>query len=61
MPDVPTIPVPDHVLIVIMENHGYDEIIGNPDAPFINQLAACYGVTETNVSYIYRRKSWKHL
>jgi phosphatidylinositol-3-phosphatase len=39
-------PVPpfDHIFIVIMENHGYDEIIGNPDAPFINQLAGRYGV-----------------
>jgi acid phosphatase len=27
-----------------MENHGYAEIIGSPDAPYINQLAASYGV-----------------
>jgi acid phosphatase len=33
-----------HIFIVIMENHGYDEIIGSPDAPYINQLADRYGV-----------------
>lgn len=25
------------------------------------ELAARYGVTQTNVSYIKRRKSWRHL
>lgn len=34
-----------HVFYVMMENHGVDEIIGNTaDAPFINSLAARYGV-----------------
>jgi len=30
---------PSHVVVVIEENHSYDQIIGNPDAPFINKLA----------------------
>ena len=34
-----TLPRPDHVVILIMENHGYEDIIGNPDAPYINSLA----------------------
>ncbi|MDB5274626.1 MAG: acid phosphatase [Chitinophagaceae bacterium] len=34
-----TIPRPDHVVIVMMENHSYNEIIGNSSAPFINSLA----------------------
>ncbi|CAN5493645.1 hypothetical protein BH11BAC1_BH11BAC1_14580 [soil metagenome] len=34
-----SIPVPDHVVILIMENHGYEDIIGNSSAPFINSLA----------------------
>ncbi|GKS56739.1 acid phosphatase [Nitrospira sp.] len=34
------LPRPDHVLIVILENHGFDSIIGSPDAPYINELAA---------------------
>lgn len=33
------LPRPAHVVIVIEENHGYSEIIGNPDAPWINALA----------------------
>jgi len=28
------------VVVVIEENHGYEQIIGNPDAAFINELAA---------------------
>jgi hypothetical protein len=32
-------PRPDHVVIVVEENHGYAQIIGNPDAPWINALA----------------------
>ncbi len=34
-----SIPRPDHVLIVVMENHSYNEIIGNSAAPFINSLS----------------------
>jgi phospholipase C len=33
------LPRPDHIIIVIEENHGYDELIGSANAPFINQLA----------------------
>lgn len=29
----------DHVYLVMMENHGFSQIIGNPNAPFTNQLA----------------------
>jgi hypothetical protein len=32
---------PDHIFYIMMENHAYDQIIGNTqDAPFINSLAA---------------------
>jgi hypothetical protein len=33
-----TVPRPDHVVICILENHSYNQIIGSPDAPFINSL-----------------------
>lgn len=33
------LPKPDHIVIVIEENHGYDEIMDAPQAPFINSLA----------------------
>jgi hypothetical protein len=31
------IPRLDHVLVIMMENHGYSQIINNPNAPFTNQ------------------------
>ncbi len=34
------IPHPDHIVIVIMENHGYNQIIGTSSAPYINSLVA---------------------
>lgn len=33
------LPRPDHIIVVIEENHGYDEVINSPNAPFITQLA----------------------
>jgi acid phosphatase len=46
------LPRPDHIVIVIEENKSYSQIIGNPDAPYINELAKrgalftqSYGVT----------------
>jgi phosphatidylinositol-3-phosphatase len=29
----------DHVFLIMMENHAYAQIIDNPNAPFINQMA----------------------
>ena len=34
------IPQYDHVVVVIFENHSYEQIIGNPQAPNFNALAA---------------------
>jgi len=35
---VPTgIPSLDHVFVIMMENHGYRQILNNPNAPFINK------------------------
>jgi hypothetical protein len=33
------IPHLDHVFVIMMENHGYGQIINNPNAPFINKYA----------------------
>ncbi|MDQ2807275.1 MAG: S-layer homology domain-containing protein [Chloroflexota bacterium] len=41
------IPRPDHVVIVMEENHAYSEIIGSPQAPYINTLATA-GAVFTN-------------
>jgi hypothetical protein len=32
------IPRPDHTVVVIMENHAYSDVIGNPNAPYIASL-----------------------
>ena len=38
--DVPKgIPQLDHVFLIVMENHGYKEILNNPNARFINSYA----------------------
>lgn len=31
-------PRPQHVVVVIMENQNLDQVVGNPDAPYLNQL-----------------------
>ena len=33
-----TLPLPDHVIIVMLENKGYTQIIGSSNAPYINSL-----------------------
>lgn len=33
------IPHLDHVFVIMMENHGYNQVIGNPQDPFINKYA----------------------
>jgi hypothetical protein len=36
--DVPKgVPHLDHVFVIMMENHAYGQIVGNPSAPFINK------------------------
>jgi hypothetical protein len=35
----PSLPMPDHVVVVIFENHAYQQIIGSSAAPRINELA----------------------
>lgn len=31
------IPRLDHVLVIMMENHGYSQMLGNSNAPYINE------------------------
>jgi hypothetical protein len=47
-PPVAHVPHFDHVFVVMMENEDYDEIIGNPAAPYINSLLA-KGTNLTNM------------
>ena len=43
------VPTPAHVIVVIEENHGYSQIIGSSQAPYINTLAS-QGALFTNSS-----------
>lgn len=36
----PSLPRWDHIVVVVEENKDYEQIIGNKDAPYLNQLAA---------------------
>jgi len=49
--NVVTVPTPnvgtlDHVFLVYMENHGTNDIIGSPNAPYINSLVNAYGYAQ---------------
>ncbi|NUK04359.1 alkaline phosphatase family protein [Streptomyces lunaelactis] len=35
----PAVPRPDHIVVVVEENRSYSSIIGNSEAPYINELA----------------------
>ncbi len=37
-------PSSQHVFIVVEENHSYSSVIGNPSMPYLNSLAAKYGL-----------------
>ena len=40
-PDGPDgIPRLDHVFLIMMENHGYSQVVGNPNEPYLNGLIA---------------------
>ncbi|WP_424217433.1 alkaline phosphatase family protein (plasmid) [Streptomyces sp. BI20] len=51
-PAASALPAPDHVLVVVFENHAYNQVIGSSSAPYLNSLKAgganltnSYGVT----------------
>ncbi|HZU43461.1 MAG TPA: alkaline phosphatase family protein, partial [Terriglobales bacterium] len=37
-------PASNHVVLLVEENHGYSDVIGNPAMPYLNGLAAKYGL-----------------
>lgn len=41
-----TVYVPSRIFVVVLENHEYGQIIGNPDAPYLNQLASQFAVAD---------------
>jgi hypothetical protein len=53
-----SVPAPDQgrkVLLIVEENHAYDQIIGDPHAPYLNELARTYGTaTQVDAGYPVR-------
>ena len=45
-PPVSTVGALDHVFMVYMENKGYDDIVGSPNAPFLNSLINNFGFAD---------------
>ncbi|MFJ9458033.1 alkaline phosphatase family protein [Kitasatospora sp. NPDC101447] len=41
------LPAPDHVVVVVLENHAYSQVIGSPDAPYINDTLVAGGAQLT--------------
>src|SRR5574337_1852450 len=48
---------PDHIVICILENHGYNQIIGNANAPYINSLASAANSALMTQSYAIEHPS----
>ncbi len=36
----PAVPAADHVFLVVLENHGFAQVIGSPAMPYLNSLAS---------------------
>ncbi|MGA5824033.1 alkaline phosphatase family protein [Kitasatospora sp. NPDC094028] len=41
------LPTPDHIIVVVMENHSYSQIIGSSSAPYINNTLKAGGANLT--------------
>ncbi|MEV7598446.1 alkaline phosphatase family protein [Kitasatospora sp. NPDC089797] len=41
------LPTPDHVVVVVLENHAYSQVIGSSSAPYLNKTLAVGGATLT--------------
>ena len=38
------LPTPDHVIVVVLENHSFSEVIGSPSMPYLNSLASAHSL-----------------
>lgn len=39
-----TLPTPDHVFVVVLENHSFSQVIGSPSMPYLNSLANAHSL-----------------
>jgi hypothetical protein len=40
----PAVPAASHVVLVVLENHSFSQVIGNPSMPYLNSLASQHGL-----------------
>ena len=38
------LPTPDHVIVVVLENHSFSQVIGSPSMPYVNSLANAHSL-----------------
>ena len=43
-PQTPTVPTVNHVVILVMENESYEQVIGSASLPYFNSLVSQYGL-----------------
>jgi acid phosphatase len=43
-PTPTAIPAADHVFVVLLENHGFNQVIGSPFMPYLNSLASSHSL-----------------
>ncbi|MFE2410879.1 alkaline phosphatase family protein [Kitasatospora sp. NPDC059408] len=41
------LPTPDHIVVVVMENHAYSQVVGSSSAPYVNNTLVAGGATLT--------------
>jgi phosphatidylinositol-3-phosphatase len=46
-PPAPPVIAADHVFLVVLENHGFNQVIGNPVMPYLNSLANAHALAAT--------------
>ena len=51
------VPRYDFIFVIIAENHGYAQIIGNPNAPNLNRLAKAYGLATQSYGVVHPSKA----
>jgi hypothetical protein len=51
------IPSLDHVFIIMMENHAFAQVIGNPNEPFVNSYAKSVNYATNYFIFFYRAES----
>jgi phosphatidylinositol-3-phosphatase len=56
-PTTMSVPTPSHVVLLIMENHAYQQIIGSKQAPYLNSLTTDTSVTSFTDSYAIEHPS----